>query len=129
MSKQNPITAFDFQRLNCNNLGHPRYVIDHRCLLTDAELEQRRNDLANGAGIERYNATLDRYYVIACKRANRIGGKKYSTKAYASGIAFISFHLDETIEYIEAALMQSQASPSPAPKRKRSAKAAILKGD
>ena len=46
MSKQNPITAFNFQRLNCNNLGHPRFVIDHTYLLTDAERTKRAMKIA-----------------------------------------------------------------------------------
>lgn len=126
------ITPANFKRLNCNTLGHPRYVIDHTWLLTDAERFKRREAISNSGPIFEYNEIFDRYYRLACDRANKIGGRKYSTKAYRAGICFTSFSLDETIEFIHAKLAAADA-PSQNAERKRQARSKIaheiLKGD
>lgn len=123
MSNQR-IRAEDFYRLNNNTLGHPRYVIGHGWLLTPDERFHRREMISLSASIKEQSAVFDRFYKIACKRANAIGGKKFDTKSYRGGIAFVSFNLDETISYIEASLLAASA-PSSNIARKRAARAKI----
>lgn len=123
MSNQR-IRTEDFKRLNCNALGHPRYVVGHLWLLTPDERFHRREMISLSQSITEQNRTMERFYKIACKRANAIGGKKFDTKSYRAGIAFVSFNLDETISYIEAELAAASA-PSSNIARKRAARQSI----
>lgn len=70
--------------------GNPRYVCHFLCLLTGAEREAYASDR----------------YAIACKRANKVGGRKYHNKQYGGGIAFQSYSLDETEAAIARSLQQ-----------------------
>jgi len=76
---------FDWMRVKNDVNGNPRYVCHFLALNTEAE--------RNATG-ENWIPTQDKY-AIACKRANRIGGRKYHTKAYGGGIVFQSHSLDE----------------------------------
>lgn len=86
--------------------GNPRYVIGYVHLLTMNERDQRSAEI-NGATLNRLLQIFEKYHSIASKRANRIGGRKYNTKAYRGGIVFVSFNLDETIQYIEELLTKA----------------------
>ena len=85
------MNADNFTRINNDTCGNPRYVCHFLHLLTDAEREDRSSDR----------------YAIACKRANKIGGRKFHNKQYGGGIVFQSYSLDETVESIERALSKS----------------------
>ena len=80
----------NFTRITNDTCGNPRYVIHFLQLLTPQEREWRIDLMSK--------------YATACKRANRIGGRRYNTKAYGGGIVFQSHSLDETIAAIEHAL-------------------------
>lgn len=69
----------DWKRINNDVNGNPRYVCHFTWLLHDGE-------------------PLN--YVIACKRANAIGGRKFHNKQYGGGIVFQSYSLDETEQAI-----------------------------
>ena len=77
---------FGWTRVNNDIYGNPRYAIHFLNLLTDKE---------------RKEGTLSGKYALACKRANKIGGRKYHTKSYGGGIVFQSYNL----EHEEAAIL------------------------
>lgn len=74
----------EFTRIKNDVNGNPRYVCHFLTLNTEEEL--------NASG-EAWIGISEKYN-IACKRANKIGGKKYYTKAYGGGIVFQSYNLD-----------------------------------
>ena len=46
--------------------------------------------------------TLEQRYKIACKRANKVGGRKYHTKQFGGGIVFAtSLSAKQLAEYLE----------------------------
>ena len=76
----------EFTRIKNDVNGNPRYVCHFLILNTEEELVA--------------SPWLSDKYAIACKRANKIGGKKYHTKAYGGGIVFQSYNLDCEVEAI-----------------------------
>jgi hypothetical protein len=82
----------EFTRINNDINGNPRYVCHFLNLLTPQEKEWR--------------ISLISKYVTACKRANKIGGRKYHTKSYGGGIVFQSYSLDQTRVDIARALLE-----------------------
>jgi len=82
-ANQNPIT---FTRIKNDVNGNPRYVCHFLNLNTREEL-----DAVGG---------ISSKYQLACKRANKIGGKKYNCKAYGGGIVFQSYSLDSEVRAI-----------------------------
>lgn len=72
----------EFTRVANDINGNGRYVCHFLHLNTQAEREDR-------------TLSTQAKYDIACKRANRIGGRKYRTKAYGGGIVFQSCSLGE----------------------------------
>ena len=66
----------EFTRINNDTNGNPRYVTHFL------------NIPINGEGL-----TIDEKYNQAVKKANKIGGRKYHTKAYGGGIVFQSYNL------------------------------------
>ena len=85
------LTTDNFTRIKGDVNGNPRYVIHFLQLLTEKE----KSDDSN----------IKERYGIAVKRANKIGGRKYHTKAYGGGIVFQSYNLYETIKHIEELLV------------------------
>ena len=79
MSKQ-PTTPEDFIRIRNDVNGNPRYV----CHFLNLDIH----------GYES-NIELSDRYVIACKLANTLGGKKFHNKKYGGGIVFQSYNLRE----------------------------------
>ena len=87
MTNSNPIT---FTRIKNDTNGNPRYVCHFLNLNTEEELAAD-----GGAWI-----SISEKYSRACKRANKIGGKKYNCKAYGGGIVFQSYSLDSEVSAI-----------------------------
>lgn len=81
-------TKHDWTRIDNDVNGNPRYVVHFSAFITAADREAGLTDL----------------YTVACKRANRIGGRKYHNKRYGGGIVFQSYSLDETEAAIERVL-------------------------
>jgi hypothetical protein len=78
----------NFTKIKHDVNGNPRYVIDFYHLLTDEESKRPLYDYQG----RRITPTK---YEIACKRANKIGGRKYHNKSYGGGIVFQSYSLPE----------------------------------
>lgn len=87
------MTRFQWTRVNSDINGNPRFVIHFLNLLTE---EEKSTEFWEIHGLN----TIPLQYSIACKRANKIGGRKYHTKAYGGGIVFSSYALDDTEESI-----------------------------
>lgn len=68
--------------------GNPRYVAHFLNLNTRAELD----------AVPRIGTSEK--YVIACKRANSIGGRKYHNRQYGGGIVFQSYSIDELAKHV-----------------------------
>ena len=88
--------AIEFTRINNDVNGNPRYVCHFTNLLGPFERSYVSRDVAGN-------------YAIACKRANRIGGRKYHTKAYGGGIVFQSYSLDELRAAIACVIADSES--------------------
>lgn len=76
----------DFERINSDAYGNPRYVCHYSALLKDTD--------------------TDRSYNLAIRRAHKIGGRKYSNKSYGGGIVFQSYNIEDTAESIKALLKE-----------------------
>lgn len=81
--KTNTITTENFTRVNNDVNGNPRYVIHFLDILT---------------GEEQQNLTVFDGYNLAVNKANKIGGKKFNTKAYGGGIIFQSYNLPDLVK-------------------------------
>lgn len=84
------MTSKNFTRINNDVNGNPRYVCHFYTLLTKEE--SGYND-----GTKYHEPTINgisAQYAAAVKRANTIGGKKYSGKNYGGGIVFQSYNID-----------------------------------
>lgn len=76
----------DWTRIKNDVNGNPRYVCHFLALNTEQEKEETPNDFNR----------ISNLYTMAVKRANRIGGRKYHTKAFGGGIVFQSYNLTGT---------------------------------
>jgi hypothetical protein len=77
-----PITPDDFERVKNEVNGNPRYVCHFLAL------DIHGCDKGIGYG-------LSERYAMACKLANKAGGRKYHNKSYGGGIVFQSYSLEE----------------------------------
>jgi len=77
--------TIEFTRVNNAVNGKPRYVTHFFSLLKDEE-----QTLSN--------------YGLACKRANKLGGKKYRGSDYGGGIVFQSYNISRTEQRINEML-------------------------
>lgn len=68
--------TIDFNRVNNDFYGNPRYVTHFFSLLKEDE-----QTLSN--------------YSLAVKRANKLGGKKYRGSDFGGGVVFQSYNLDD----------------------------------
>lgn len=85
----------NFTRLDNDKNGNPRYVIHFTHFLSPSERAtmQDSGNISLKALAERY----EHLYEVACKRAKKLGGRKYNTKAFGGGIAISSYSLDADI--------------------------------
>ena len=91
-------TTIEFTRIDNDVNGNPRYVCHFLSLVKPEDREMR--DKKGGL------PTLSDLYVTACKRANKIGGRKFHNKQYSGGIVFQSYSLEETEQAIARALRE-----------------------
>jgi hypothetical protein len=87
--KTNTITPDNFTRVNNDVNGNPRYVIHFLDLLSELEYEKTA-----GKGLN----SISNQYDIVIKKAKKIGGKKFNTKAYGGGIVFQSYNLPDLVK-------------------------------
>lgn len=78
--------SYQFERVNNDVNGNPRYVIHFTAFLRDEE-----------RGI----MSFGHCYVLALGRAKSIGGKAYTGKEYGGGIVLQSYNLKDTARQIE----------------------------
>ena len=97
-------TKIEFTRIKSDVNGNPRYVCHFLNLLKDGEFDNigtvnKDGSIMSANDVTRlvYGKSLISYkYDVAVKRANKIGGRKYHTKAYGGGIVFQSYNLRDT---------------------------------
>ena len=77
--------TIEFTRINNDVNGNPRYV----CHFLSLDVHGWQSNIG-----------LSERYGIACKLANTIGGRKYTSKKYGGGIVFQSYSLDDLISHI-----------------------------
>lgn len=73
----------EFKRVNSDINGNPRYVTHFL------------NIPIEGDGL-----TVSQKYNLAVKKANKIGGRKYNTKAFGGGIVFTSYNINDLEKHI-----------------------------
>ena len=73
----------EFKRVNSDINGNPRYVTHFL------------NIPIEGEGL-----TVGQKYDLAVKKAKTIGGRKYHTKAFAGGIVFQSYNINDLEKHI-----------------------------
>ena len=78
-----------FTRVNNDVNGNPRYVCHFLELINDKDREIAKENKKDVFQIE----TL---YKIAVKKANKIGGRKFHTKAFGGGVVFQSYDIKDT---------------------------------
>ena len=89
-----PVTPDNFTRTTLDVYGNPRYI----CHLFDLLTTNERNSY----GLNTYG----QLYALACKRANKLGGRKYKGKSYGGGIVFQSYNIKDTCERINNLLSE-----------------------
>lgn len=78
----------DFDRVNSDMNGNPRYVIHFLRVLPGSI---KNNDAMS----------IDAKYQFACKLMNKIGGRKYHNKQYGGGIVFQCYSIPDLIKSID----------------------------
>lgn len=81
------ITPEEFTRVKNDVNGNPRYVC-HFLALDIHGLES--------------NFGISERYAMACKLANRAGGRKFHNKQYGGGIVFQSYSLGELCNFLNS---------------------------
>jgi hypothetical protein len=79
----------NFTKISHDINGNPRYVIHFLNFITP---EEYKND--NEWGF------LTSLYKLACKRANKWGGRKFSNRQYGGGIVFTSYNIRDTCDFL-----------------------------
>jgi hypothetical protein len=79
----------EFTRANSDVYGNPRYIVHFTDFL--------KTDERNLYGLNNYG----QLYALACKRANKIGGRKYTGRNYGGGIVLQSYNIEETAKHIQ----------------------------
>jgi hypothetical protein len=90
------IAKTDFMRVKNDVNGNPRYVCHFLAL--DVHGSNK------GIGFD-----LSSRYAMACKLANKAGGRKFHNKQYGGGIVFQSYSLDELCNFLNN-LMQKEVT-------------------
>ena len=81
--------GIEFTRTTLDVYGNPRYIVHFTEFLT--------NDERNSYGLNNYG----QLYGLACKRANKLGGRKYTGRNYGGGIVLQSYNIEETARRIQ----------------------------
>jgi hypothetical protein len=80
--------GIEFTRANSDMYGNPRYIIHFREFLTYEETTANERNFLE-------------LYDVACKRANKLGGRKYTGRNYGGGIVLQSYNIEETARRIQ----------------------------
>ena len=79
-------TKIEWTRIKHDVNGNPRYVCSFLHFVTAQEQEKTGTRVG----------WISELYSIASRRANKLGGRKYSTRSYGGGIVFQSYNLADT---------------------------------
>lgn len=79
-------SKIQWTRVKSDINGNPRFVCHYMQLLTQGEKEEYSKSSLWSAV---------RFYSMACKRANKLGGRKFHNKQFGGGIVFSSYCLEE----------------------------------
>lgn len=92
MKTTTQVKTIDWTRVNNDVNGNPRYVCHFLNLVNDKDRE-----LADKLEKTKkpHKFSISHLYAIAIKKANKIGGKKFSNKQYGGGIVFQSYNTKE----------------------------------
>lgn len=77
----------EFTRITNDTNGNPRYVCHFLNFITQKDSEENPAMMVNATNV---------LYELAIKKAKKIGGRKYHTKAYGGGIVFQSYNIGDT---------------------------------
>lgn len=88
----------DIKYVGHDTCGNPRYAIHFISFLTPQEKELMSKDK---------NLSINKWYNIAVKRANKYGGKKYNNKKFGGGIVFQAYSEDEIKKISKKAILES----------------------
>ena len=91
------ITPEEFTRVKNDVNGNPRYVCHFLAL------DIHGPDKGIGFG-------LSERYAMACKLANRAGGRKFHNKQYGGGIVFQSYSLGELCNFLNNIMAKEVAA-------------------
>jgi hypothetical protein len=91
------ITPEEFTRVKNDVNGNPRYVCHF------LSLDIHGPDKGIGFG-------LSERYAMACKLANRAGGRKFHNKQYGGGIVFQSYSLGELCNFLNNIMAKEVAA-------------------
>ena len=91
------ITPEEFTRVKNDVNGNPRYV----CHFLSLDI----HGPDKGIGF-----SLSERYAMACKLANRAGGRKFHNKQYGGGIVFQSYSLEELCNFLNNIMAREVAS-------------------
>lgn len=85
----------DFTRINNDTNGNPRYVCHFLNFVKDSDFIPGTKDMTPDEATQYiYGMSKTNYaYKLACKRANKIGGRKFHNKQYGGGIVFQSYNI------------------------------------
>ena len=89
---------YNFERVNNDINGNPRYMIHFTAFLRDEEREVMN---------------IEKAYIIGLNRAKSIGGKAYTGKEYGGGIVLQSYNLKDTTMRVEETLYTLPLPVSP----------------
>lgn len=97
------LNSIEFNRVNNDVNGNPRYVCHFYNLISKKEQEQIdiecKERQAKSPNL--YISTLTTCYEFALSRAKKIGGKKFHNKQFGGGIVFQSYNIKETEKEIQ----------------------------
>jgi hypothetical protein len=83
-------TQWDWTRVNNDTNGNGRFVCHFLPLVQDVTRPMDLRDL----------------YKLACKRANKLGGRKYHTKSFGGGVVFQAY--SSTLPDLERRILELQ---------------------
>lgn len=78
--KKETVNGITFYHANNDVNGNPRCIVHWVDLITDTEKSR--------------GLTVDIGYKLACKRANKLGGRKYMGKDFGGGVIFNNCSID-----------------------------------
>lgn len=90
------IKPSDFERVNNDVNGNPRYVCHFLCL----DIHGPEKGIGFG---------LSERYAMACKLGNKAGGRKFHNKQYGGGIVFQSYSLEELCNCLNSIIAREKA--------------------